>query len=425
MSAEPPYVLPEQLCVGLYIHLDLSWMDHPFAFDNFKIRTQAQIDRIRSLGLARIRIDPARSDCDPLPPPRREAAPAPREVVAVPDPALLAELAEKRRRIEEIARLRNEIDRVERQFLRAAESMRKINRECYGNPEGALAEAEAVIGQLVQTALSDDDVKVHAINQQLGDDVYFHALNVSMLAMILGRAIHLKADELQVLGMGALFHDIGLIEVPGAILGKSEPLSRAEQALYELHTQHGLKIGRRMRLPAAVQTVIAQHHERADGSGYPAGLSGHQISLPARIVALANAYDNLCNPPRAPSGLTPAEAIALLFKQQREHFDDSLLRLLIRCLGVFPPGSVVELTDQRFAMVLSVNPLQAIRPALMLYDPEVPKEAALLLDLATAPESLKIKRALRPNQVPRDVLLYLNPRARVTYAIDRKGGSGG
>ena len=168
--------------------------------------------------------------------------------------------------------------------------------------------------------------------------------------------------------------------------------------------------------------IIFQHHEMADGSGYPLGLKLEKISQPARVVALINFYDNLCNPLDLAQAMTPHEALSFMFGQRRNKFDALVLQQMIRCLGVYPPGSIVTLSNNAIAMVMSVNPLKPLRPWVMLYDENVPKEEAILLDLEQEPEII-IAKALRPALLPPATYAYLSPRKRVTYYFDSSATS--
>lgn len=416
MADDDTLLNPEQLCVGLYVELDLGWMEHPFAFNRFKIKSPEQIDTLRRLGLAQIRYNPAKSDCAPLPA-RSEGEPAP-PPPPPPDPAELRAQAEKRARIARVGRIREEISKVEQTFLRAADALKQINRNIRSRPQEVFEQADQVATQLVEVALAEGDIKIHAMSQSLGDDVYFHSLNVAVLSMMIGAAIKLRKEELHQIGLGALLHDVGQLEIPDLVLAKRDNLDKAEQAIYENHVKLGVRIAGKLGLSEAALQVIAQHHERMDGSGYPAGRAGAEISIPARIVAIANAYDNLCNPQDLTRALTPYEALSLLFAKQRKRFDDSLLRTFIRCLGVYPPGTLVRLSDERIGLVISVNARQAMRPQVMVYDPDIPSEAALILDLDAEPV-LAVREGLRPAAVPGEILKYLNPRQRVTYNMDR------
>ena len=106
-----------------------------------------------------------------------------------------------------------------------------------------------------------------------------------------------------------------------------------------------------------------------------------------------------------------------MFKQQRSRFDEVALKAFIRAMGVYPPGSLVQLDDERYALVLGMNPTLPLRPTVVLHDPGIPKQEALILDLEQEP-GLAIARSLRPSQLPIEVLEYLNPRQQLTYYVE-------
>ena len=245
-----------------------------------------------------------------------------------------------------------------------------------------------------------------------------HALNVSVLALVLAKSLNMTAEEARHLGMAAIFHDIGKEEVPDRILMKTEPLNKVEQAYYEQHAEIGAKLAREAGLPERIATIILQHHEHIDGSGYPQHLKQAQIDPLARLMSIVNTYDNLCNPHNAPQGMTPYEALSHLFATQRNKFDSAMLKLLIKCLGVYPPGSIVFLSTGVHGIVMSVNPSKPLRPFVMLHVPEVPREEPVVLDLSDEP-GINITKCLRASQLPKNVYEYLSPRKRISYYFDK------
>jgi hypothetical protein len=184
-----------------------------------------------------------------------------------------------------------------------------------------------------------------------------------------------------------------------------------------MHCQFGADMGQRLNLPPAAVAIIREHHEMFDGSGYPARLKGDEISLLARIVAIANYYDELCNPTFLTNALTPHETLSLMFSRLRGKFDPKMLQVLIRCLGVYPPGTLVQLSNGAMGMVVTVNTARPMRPMVMVYDAGVPKEEAILLDMERETD-FNIAKAIRPSQMARDVYNYLSPRKRVSYYFD-------
>lgn len=176
-----------------------------------------------------------------------------------------------------------------------------------------------------------------------------------------------------------------------------------------------------MLLPPPVIDVILHHHENMDGTGYPDRLSGEDIGRLTRIVSIANAFDNLCNQVNPARSMTPYEAVSIMFAKMRKQFDPAALSVFIHSMGIYPPGTLVRLADDIWGMVVSVNVRQPLRPVVVIYDPEVPKEEAILVNLEEE-QDLKITRTYRPTELPREVFDYLSPRRRVTYYFNESSG---
>lgn len=412
MPANLPYISPNQLCIGLYVHLDLSWWEHSFAFSNFKIKDEGQLKQLRTLGLKRLRYDPARSDCEPLPLPEspvQQPPPPP-----PPDPQEQA----RQTRVQQLSVLRKRLSEVDRAFVQASQRVKAINQSLRNQPEETVKQAGALVNELVATMLGEDGVALHSITGKAAEDAYVHSLNVTVLSMMLGRQLGLDAEASHMLGMGALLHDIGKLELPSKVLLKPPPLTRPEQQLLEMHTLYGKRMGEKLMLDDDVLRIIYEHHEHCDGSGYPQQLREASIGRLSRIVCIANHFDNLCNPLDPRVALSPHEALARMFlPQYRVRFDDVALKAFIRCMGVYPPGSLVQLEDERYALVLGMHPTLPMKPTLIIYDPAVPKEEALIVNLEAEPK-LAIASSMRPSQLPPAALEYLNPRQQLTYYVD-------
>lgn len=151
-----------------------------------------------------------------------------------------------------------------------------------------------------------------------------------------------------------------------------------------------------------------------DGKGFPAKLSGDKISPLSRIVAVADAYDNLCNKSEDAKPCTPHEALRHMFSQLRSKLDNQFLAMFIRNLGVYPPGTLVQLSNGAIGMVASTNLQKSARPGVLIYHPDIPKREALVIDLLLE-EDLEIKKTLRPEELPREVFVYLSPSRQINY----------
>ncbi len=288
----------------------------------------------------------------------------------------------------------------------------------HARPAEAARRSEAMIDGLLGQLQGGDESYVRLLSEKAGEKTSLHAVNVTILSMLLGQTLGFDADTLRTLGLGALLHDIGKLDLPDRLRWSDDRFSSAERQLYREHVSHGVNLARRMQLAKAVQLIIGQHHELADGSGYPLRIPAEQITPAARVVALANHYDNLCNPANPALAITPHEAMSLIYAQSRSQFDRVTLATFIRMMGVYPPGSVIELSDARFAMVVSVNSSRPLRPRIIVHDPGVPPGEALVLDLEQVPV-LGIRRSLKPLQLPRAAYDYLSPRKRLCYFFER------
>lgn len=415
MNPKEQRISIDQLRVGLFICLE-TWMNHPFLLSNFKIHNEKQIQVLRSLGLKDVLYLPDKSDTAPLPLPKTETPVSPK----VPEPELDHEIAallqEKQERRKKIALRREAYARCEKQFVSTISSVKGMLLNLFARPQESIAQAQTLIADMVDSLLAEKDVLIHLMNVNNNDDgAYYHSLNVTMLALMLGREAGLNSDEMRELGLGTLLHDIGKERIPTEILLKKTPWNTAERNFYRLHVAYGVELAQKLpNLPLGALEIIAQHHEMLDGSGFPSGVDAGRIGKLARIAAIANAFDNACNRIDPADSLTPAQALSVMFKRGHAKYDAELIQYFVRCLGVYPPGSIVRLNNNGIALVVNVNPGKLLHPTLLLYDPSVPKEEALLLNLADEPD-LSIVSTLRPAQLPKSVFDYLSLRSRISY----------
>lgn len=212
----------EQLCVGLYVHLDVAWLDHSFALNSFKIKTEQEVQALRQLGLKSIRVNPAKSDCRPLAPvPRAEGSPASTEI-AQPSPEEMETIREKKARIERLIKERDAIAECEKQLAKVAGTLKNITKNLFSRPQEAIASADQLVQQMVESLLVDKNIAIHLMNDKIaGEETYYHSLNTAVLTMMMGKELGFAASDIKLLGMGCLFHDIGKMEIPDRIVNKA------------------------------------------------------------------------------------------------------------------------------------------------------------------------------------------------------------
>ncbi len=465
------------LQIGMHVHLDGGWMSHPFPRSNFKISSPDQIATLRSLGLERVRWSPQDSEFAPttgrwdtaslpslevadgdagsaladtpalsstrpldadeapsqpnpaLTPATPSAEPlpaaAPSPLASAPDAvpsegegaaqatATLARTAHR----ETLSEQRLALAACERQFSEATRASKLVFDSVVSRPALARQGAQTLTRGLLDKMIGAEDLCIRLLSEAAGDKVSAHAVNVSVMSLLMGRTFGLTEAEMLDLGIGALLHDIGKTDVPERCRHAEVHHSGAEQKLYESHVAHGIVQARRMELSAGAAIVIAQHHEHIDGSGFPLKLTSDRTTVPSRIVALVNRYDNLCNPANPSKAITPHEAVALMFAQGKSKYDPAILGAFIKMMGVYPAGSVVQLTDERYAMVVGINSSRPLKPRVLVHEPGVPRDEALVIDLERV-AGLGIRRSLKPTALPPRTLDYLSPRPRVSYFFE-------
>ncbi|GHT89694.1 HD family phosphohydrolase [Betaproteobacteria bacterium] len=359
-----PRISVDRLQPGVFVSLaEIGWLNHPFLLSQFRINSEAQVHALREMGLAEVDWNPERSTVAPLPEAEVE------EETDFGGLALAGMLDAKRARVARVQEQREMLARREREFEQEAATASEILRDVCARPQEAHNNAQAMVGRIVDTLLGSESIAIHLVNMKKKD--------------------HLRAAT------------------------RTPP----EEDFYRAHVGYGIKAVAGMKnLATGARNVIACHHEAWDGSGFPNHLAGEKIPKLARVVAIANRYDNLCNPFDLKQAKTPAEALGQMFRQEGKHFDPDFLQAFVKTLGVFPPGSFVQLDNGATGLVIEGKACDLMHPLIMLYDPDIPRAEAILLDLADA--DLKIEAVISPANLPLETVEYLAPRGRIDYYVE-------
>ena len=411
-----------QLRIGMYIQLDVGWMRHPFPVSSFRVVSQDQITTLRELGLTEVRYVPKKSD-----PPLRELLPAAWDVKNVLNasvdgpnaPAISSNVDPEvvRRRL--LLEAQNKVlAACNLRFAEATRQYQTLEREVCDQPAQARINGDALVAGCVSELLENGDSVIRLLSEGVGERNALHPINVMVISLLLGRSLGMASDDLHDLGVASLIHDLGKLKLPTSLRQPTPFMSTLERSRYETHVVASVDLAKSMGLSPSVLTAISRHHEMVDGSGFPLGLAGPDLGRASQVLALVNHYDRMCNPVAGVDALTPHEALSVIFAQLKARFDPVVLSAFIRMMGVYPPGSIVQLVNDRFAIVASVNSSRPLRPKVIVHDARVPKEEAPILDLEAMPE-LGIRRSLKPAQLPRDALDYLSPRQRICYFFER------
>jgi len=217
------------------------------------------------------------------------------------------------------------------------------------------------------------------------DFLYQHALNTA----VCGRQLGLNEGLLNHLAMGCLLSQVGKTALPKDLVEREQQLSAEEYAQYRSYIERGAALLENSGLSRAVMTVVQNHRERHNGSGFPQGLKGDRIPLLAKVAGIAEFFESLITPRETRDSLTPAKAVSMLYEMRNIEFQDDLVEAFIKAIGVYPTGSLVELSDGQRGIVISHSPERRLWPSVMVMQDagRQSRKTAKIIDLASYNES--------------------------------------
>ncbi len=229
-------------------------------------------------------------------------------------------------------------------------------------------ETKEISHTLVEEILQQPDAIMNLMDIKSFDDYTFtHNINVATISLMIGQAMNMPKADMEDLGVGGMLHDVGKLKIPLSILNKDGKLTDQEFAEMRSHPNYGYEILAKSKgVSERARMVALQHHEKFQGGGYPRKLKGSEISLFARICAVADVYDALTTDRPYRVAMTPYEAMKILTAGMDSHFDPAVLGTFIRKFSLYPAGSLVYLNDGSIALVLKNNPTSVIRPVIKI-----------------------------------------------------------
>lgn len=200
---------------------------------------------------------------------------------------------------------------------------------------------------------------------------FMHSLNVCVLSIALGTRVGFDADNLNILGLGGLLHDIGKMRLEEALINKKSPLNKDEYEIIKKHPLYGYEILKNNpEIPMGSLMAVLQHHENIDGSGYPLGLRDKKISKYAKIISIVNVYDTLTSDTPYSSAIIPPKALNEILKNVGIQFDRLYVRFFIDILGIYPTGTTVILDSGEIAVVFQINKRDMVSPKVLIVTDE-------------------------------------------------------
>lgn len=350
-----------QLRVGMFIHdLDCGWMEHPFVRNRFVITREDEIRKILSAGIRGVTIDCARG-LDVIDAPTIEEAEAATEaevaaIAAEPVVPLRVSLAEEYERAAAIRR-------------QAAGLVRSVMQDARLGKAVELDKVSPVVENITASILRNASALLGlSVIKNKDDYTFLHSVSVCTLLVAFCRSRKLDADTTYQAGIGGLLHDTGKALVPDHILNKPGRLSDEEFAVVRKHPKDGHDLlCRTPGIGAIPLDITLHHHERRDGSGYPDGQGEHQISEMAQMAAIVDVYDAITADRCYHKGMPAAEALRKMYEWSKFHFSPSLMQEFMRCVGIYPVGTLVLLESGRLGVVVEPHETSLLTPRVNVF----------------------------------------------------------
>lgn len=397
----------DQLRQGMFVHdLDCGWLDQTFLWTAFAVTNEITLQRVKALGIKELYIDTEQGLDVASAPSQQEAEAALDErldTISASSTARprLSSVSEESATAKGIRTLATSIIQGLMDDIRLGRSLE-------------FERASPVVEEMTASIFRNQDALLGLQRIRHADHYTFeHSVNVSVLMLAFAKSLNLSAPVIKELGLGALLHDIGKTLVPNDILNKPGPLTEHEFTVMQRHVSDGVTLlSRSHGFPHAALSIVAEHHERTDGSGYPHGKTGAEISLFGKMASIVDVYDAITTDRVYHRGMEPSEALRKLLSWSNHHFDPKLVQQFIRCVGIYPVGTLVRLVSGRIAVVVESSRDGLLRPVVRVcFDPDRRRELTLEdLDLSDPDIGTdeRILRAVRTSDVPIDIAAVMS-----------------
>lgn len=392
-----------QLKLGMYVRsLDVPWEQTPFLFQGFHIETDNQIKALRQAAQMAT-VDLEKTTIDMTTTVKKDKK---KKYVAVGgNMAHSPELIKK------------QLSHAEALHTQAINAFNSILKDVQLGSHISQADTETTINSFSDNLTDSSDALMWMLQIRDKDNLTAqHSVSVCVISMMMGRALNLHPEQVKELGVAALMHDVGKTKVPSVLLDPKLKYNQKAFLAMAKHTRYGEQVlTQQGHFSPEVACVALHHHERWDGKGYPGRLAGEDIPLYARLVSVAEAYDTMTSPKSYRASISAGEALKKIYDARGTQFDPNMVELFIECMGVYPPGTLLEMRNGEVGIVLSVNPADKLQPRILLVLdetklPRIPRVIDIKRgDRDASGQSYRIRNLLPVNAYSIDVGDFLSP----------------
>ncbi len=353
-----------QLQVGMYLkEFCGSWMEHPFWRNSFVITDPEDVKRVLASSIKEVWIDSA------------QGLDVPADVTVVSEAETEAQVeaelnaaakAERQTAPVSIAAEYKRAARICEQSKRAVTSMFQEARMGKAVDTG---NAQKLVEEISDSIMRNPGALISLARLKTADDyTYMHSVAVCALMIALGRQLKLDEEQIRKVGIAGLLHDLGKAMMPMEVLNKPGKLTDEEFRIIKTHPEEGYKLlVNGSGVDEVTLDVVLHHHEKTDGSGYPKGLKGSEISLHAKMGAVCDVYDAITSNRPYKAGWCPAESLRKMAEWANGHFDPVVFQAFVKSLGIYPIGSLVRMNSGRLGIVIEQSPKSLLAPRLKVF----------------------------------------------------------
>ncbi len=348
---------------GMYVAaLDRPWLETPFAMQGFFVKDQEDIDFVAKHA-SFVYVDPRRRS----------------KVKAQPQKSA-------KRTYKDQSSLKREFETAQVDLTSASDAIKKVFGQLKQGGNVDVGAVQTAINPLIDSVLRNSEALASLVRMKSKDDyLYNHSLTMAVWAAIFGRQLGFDRERLKNLALGAALIDTGMATVADEIVLATGSLTDAQTKEVRKHVKNGLKVLQKSgQLSPDVLEMVATHHERYDGSGYPRGIKGMDIPVFGRIAGLVDSYDAMITARPYAKPRSSFEAMQEISDLKDQYFQGELVEQFMQAIGLFPTGSVVELNSGEIGVVVQQNTTRRLRPKviLVLDDQGCRHEKLVVLDLA-------------------------------------------